>query len=50
MYKQIIAEMETKNEERLGQIQKKFNEEVQRFIKDKEQEARFYQSEKEVLE
>lgn len=50
MYKGIIAEMETKNEERLKESQKKWNQEIQAFIKDKEEEARYFQSEKELLE
>lgn len=50
VYKQIIAEMEAKNEERIRIMQVKFNEEIQRYIKDKEEEAKFIQSEKEILE
>lgn len=50
VYKQIIAEMEAKNEERIRIMQLKFNEEIQRYIKDKEEEAKFIQSEKEILE
>lgn len=49
MYKSIIADMEAKNEERIKLIQTKFREEQQRVIKEKEEEARFVQSEKEVL-
>ena len=50
MYKGIISEMEGKNEERLKESQKKWTEEIQIFIKDKEEEARYFQSEKELLE
>ena len=49
MYKSIIVDMEAKNEERIKLIQTKFREEQQRVIKEKEEEARFVQSEKEVL-
>lgn len=44
MYKQIIAQMEAKNEERIRLIQAKFCEEIQRHIKDKEEEAKYVQS------
>jgi hypothetical protein len=50
MYKSIIADMEEKNEERIKLLQVKFREELQKLIKEKEEEARFVQSEKEVLE
>lgn len=50
VYKQIIAEMEAKNDERIRIMQIKFNEEIQRYIMDKEEEAKFIQSEKEILE
>lgn len=50
VYKQIIADMEAKNDERIRIMQLKFNEEIQRYIKDKEEEAKFIQSEKEILE
>lgn len=35
MYKQIISQMEAKNEERIRIIQVKFCEEIQRYLKDK---------------
>lgn len=41
--------MEAKNDERIREIQKKFKEEMQKFIIDKEEEAKYFQSEKEVL-
>lgn len=50
VYKQIIADMEAKNEERIRIMQIRFNEEIQRYIKDKEEEAKYIQSEKECLE
>lgn len=50
MYKGIMADMEAKNEERVKFIQIRFKEELQKGIKDKEEEARFVQSEKEILE
>ncbi len=42
--------MEIKNDERMKDIQKKFKEEVHRLIIDKEEEAKYFQSEKEILE
>ena len=36
--------MEAKNEERIRIIQIKFCEEIQRYIQDKEEEAKFVQS------
>lgn len=50
MYKGIISQMEIKNDERMKDIQKKFKEEVHRLIIDKEEEAKYFQSEKEILE
>lgn len=50
MYKTILAEMEVKNDERIKDIQKKFKEEMQKIILDKEEEAKYFQSEKEILE
>ncbi len=44
MYKAILAEMEVKNDERIRDIQKKFKEEMQKVIFDKEEEAKFFQS------
>ena len=35
MYKNILSEMEIKNEERVGAIQKKFKQDMQKFIQDK---------------
>ena len=49
MYKSIIADMEHKNEERVKIMQARFREELQKMIKEKDEEARFVQSEKEVL-
>ena len=42
--------MEAKNEDRLKESQKKWNQEIKQFIKDKEEEARYFQSERELLE
>lgn len=50
MYKEIIADMEGKTEERIKQTQIKFKEEITRYIKDKEEEAKYFQSEKEIFE
>ena len=50
MYKQIMAEMETKNEERLRKIQCKFSEEMQKIIEDKEEEAKYFTAQREELE
>lgn len=50
MYKGIIAQMEAKNDQLIKQSQRKTNSEIQRYIKDKEEEARYFQSERELLE
>ena len=50
MYKGIIADMESKSDERLKESQKKWTEEIQKYIRDKEEEARYFQSERELLE
>lgn len=50
MYKGIIAQMESKNDQLLKESQRKSNAEIQRYIKDKEEEARYFQSERELLE
>lgn len=46
----MLNENEIKQEQRIREIQKTFNEEMQRFILSKEEEAKFTQSEKELLE
>lgn len=50
MYKKMLNENEVKNEQRLKDIQRNFNEEMQKVIYSKEEEAKFAQSEKELLE
>ena len=50
MYKKMVHEMEEKHEIRIKEIQKKFSIEIRRLIEEKEQEAKFAQSEKELLE
>lgn len=50
MYKKMLNENEAKHEQRLKDIQRTFNEEIQKIIFSKEEEAKFAQSEKELLE
>lgn len=50
MYKRILAEAEAAHEKTLLALQAAFSEEMQRLILLKEQEAKFVQSEKELLE
>lgn len=50
MYKKMLHEMEIKHEARIKEIQKKFSIEIRRLISEKEEEAKFAQSEKELLE
>ena len=50
MYKGIIAEMEAKNESHLRHIQGQFKGEVQKHIQDKEEEGKYFQAERELLE
>jgi len=46
VYKKIIKEMESKNEERIKDLQRRFKEELSRIIISKEEEVKFIQSEK----
>lgn len=50
MYKKMLNENEAKHEQRIKDIQKGFNEEMQKIIASKEEEAKYAQSEKELLE
>jgi hypothetical protein len=50
MYKKMLNENEIKHEQRLKDLQRTFNEEMQKIIYSKEEEAKFAQSEKELLE
>jgi hypothetical protein len=50
MYKRMISEMETTHEKRIRALQTFFNEEIQKIILIKEEEAKYVQSEKELLE
>ena len=46
----MLHEMEVKHEARIKEIQKKFSTEIHRLIQEKEDEAKYAQSEKELLE
>ncbi len=50
MYKKKLGENEVKHEQRIKEIQTCFNVEMQRLIECKEEEAKYAQSEKELLE
>lgn len=50
MYKKLLAECEAKNEIRIREIQNSFKEEMRILIEEKEEEAKYSQSEKEILE
>jgi len=50
MYKKIVSEMEVKNEERSKEMQRRLSEEMQKLIATKEEEAKYFQSEREFLE
>ena len=50
MYKKMVHEMELKHETRIKEVQKKFSIEIRKLIDEKEQEAKYAQSEKELLE
>ena len=49
MYKGIIEDMEKKNDERIANLQAKFKEDIQIAIREKGEEAKYVQSEKEIL-
>lgn len=44
MYKKMIVEVEEAQEQRLHDLQYGFNEEIQKIIQDKEEEAKYVQS------
>lgn len=50
MYKRMLGEMEKASEKRVRALQAHFSEEVHKMILAKEEEARYVQSEKELLE
>lgn len=50
MYKRILSEAEIAHEKSLMALQGAFSDEMQRIIQMKEEEAKFVQSEKELLE
>ena len=50
MYKKMYHESEDKHESRLKEIQKRFSNEISMLIKQKEEEAKYAQAEKEMLE
>lgn len=50
MYKRLHQEGEARNEARIKDIQNNFKEELRVLIEEKEEEAKYAQSEKELLE
>ena len=50
MYKKLLAESEAKYEVRMKNMQLSFTEKMDQLLKDKEEEAKYAQSEKEALE
>lgn len=50
MYKRMLADNDAKHEKRIQDVQESFNEEMQKLIVVKEEEAKYAQSEKEMLE
>ena len=50
MYKKLLLESEMKNESRLRDIQNGFKIQIKRLLDEKEQDAKYAQSEKELLE
>lgn len=50
MYKKLLAECETKNEIRIREIQSSFKLEIKRLLDEKEEDAKYAQSQKELLE
>ena len=50
MYKRLLQESEIKNESRIKEIQSNFKLEIKKILEEKEEEAKFAQSEQEILE
>ncbi len=50
MYKRMIGEMEGTHEKRIRNLQGIFNDQINKIIQAKEEEAKYVQSEKELLE
>jgi hypothetical protein len=50
MYKKMLHDSELNHEARLKEIQKRFNSEMSVLIQQKEEEAKYSQAEKEILE
>ncbi len=50
MYKKLLLESEMKNEARIRDIQSGFKIQIKRLLEEKEQDAKYAQSEKELLE
>lgn len=50
MYKKLLAESESNYEVRMKNMQISFTEKMEQLLKDKEEEAKYAQSEKEALE
>ena len=49
MYKNMLSEMEAKNEARLNKVQNKFADDMLKMIADKQEEAKYFTAEKEHL-
>lgn len=50
MYKKLLLESEMKNEARIRDIQNGFKIQIKRLLDEKEQDAKYAQSQKELLE
>lgn len=50
MYKRLLQESQIKNEARIREIQSSFKAEIKVLLEEKEEEAKYAQSEKEILE
>lgn len=50
MYKRLLQESEIRNETRIKEIQSSFKSEIRQLLEEKEEEAKYSQSEKELLE
>ena len=49
MYKRLLQESEIKNGARIKEIQMNFKAEIKQILEEKEEEAKYAQSEKEIL-
>ena len=50
MYKRMMGELEEQMQQRVKDLQDIFNDEIKKIIQDKEEEAKYVQSEKQMLE